>query len=535
VVALIALATTALVLLQPLLTKRLIDEGILAGNAAVLLTSAGLLLAVALLGAALGWINRQRHVAVSADILFALRADLFRHLLRLSPGFYARWRSGDLLARLDGDIGEIQRFAVDGLLAAVSTTIGLAGAVVLMVLLSWQLALIAAVLLPLEWLLLRLLRPRIETTARALRERGSDLSAFLVERLPAVKTLQALGAEGRSAGALDGLQAAYRGDLLRQQTLSYLTGAVPGLLTTASNVLVFVLGGLWVIDGRLSLGTLIAFSAYLGRASGPVQTLLGLYVGAQRAKVSLRRVHELRTAAPAIVAPAVPRALPAEARGAIRLEGMRFGHGGRAVLDGLDLAVAPGEKLGLIGLSGAGKTTLIDLLHRHFDPGAGRILLDGVDLRDLDPAELRRKIAVVAQETVLFRATLRDNLRFAAPEAAPAAIEAAARQARVEPFAARLPQGYDTPLADGGAGLSGGERQRVAIARAVLQDPLVLVLDEATAGIDRATEAAIIAEIDALFAGRTRLLISHRAETLRGVDRLLELVDGRLAERQRVP
>src|SRR5690606_38727146 len=323
---------------------------------------------------------------------------------------------GDLLARLDGDVAEIQRFAVDALLAAISATVGLMCALALMLALSWMLSLIAFVLLPLEFLFLRRMRPRVEATTRALRERGSDLAAFLIERIGAMKFTQSVAAEEREAAGLDRLQGQFRRDLVRQQMTGYVTGAVPGFLTTASNALVFVIGGWLVIGGALTLGTLIAFTAYLGRATGPVQSLLGLYVAAQRALVSLRRVAELQREQPAVVSAARPRPLPARG-GAIRLEHVRFGYGAGDVLEDADLAIRPGEKVGLIGLSGAGKTTLIDLLQRHYDPAGGRILLDGVDLRELDLAELRRRIAVVAQDTVLLKGSLLDNLRYAAPDA----------------------------------------------------------------------------------------------------------------------
>jgi ATP-binding cassette subfamily B protein len=484
------------------------------------------------LGALLGALNRYQHVAVSADILFALRLALFRHLQRLPPTFYARWRSGDLLARLDGDVAEIQRFAVDALLAAISATIGLIGTLALMLALSWQLSLIAFVLLPLEFLFLRRMRPRVEATTRALRERGSDMAAFLVERVAAMKFTQSVAAEAREAGGLDALQGHFRRDLVRQQMTGYVTGAVPGLLTTASNALVFVIGGWLVIEGALTLGTLIAFTAYLGRATGPVQSLLGLYVGAQRALVSLRRVAELHREHPLVTPPVQPKALAGHG-GAIRFEHVRFGYGAGEVLKGADLAIAPGEKVGLIGLSGAGKTTLIDLLQRHYDPDGGCILLDGVDLRELDLAELRRRVAVVAQDTVLLKGSLLDNLRYAAPDASETDIRAAARRAEVDDFASALPQGYASDVGTAGSALSGGQRQRIAIARALLQDPLVLVLDEATSAVDQATEARIIDAVDQLFGDRTRLVISHRPATLRGVDRLIELADGRLIERPR--
>ncbi|MEZ5932105.1 MAG: ABC transporter ATP-binding protein [Alphaproteobacteria bacterium] len=532
-ILLVALGSMALVLVQPLLTRMLIDRGIIAGDGGTLIEAGLLMLGAAVAAAFLGWFNRYQHVSVSADILFALRRDLFQHLLRLSPGFFQRWRSGDLLARMDGDVAEIQRFAVDGLLAAISTALGLVGALALMLMLSWQLSLIAFFLLPIEYLLLRRLRPRVEATTRALRERNSDLSAFLVERLPAAKMIQASGAEAREAAALGELQGAFKGDLMRQQMLGYVTGAVPGLLTSASNVLVFMIGGWMVISGALTLGTLIAFSAYLGRAAGPVQTLLGLYVGAQRALVSLRRVHELRSVAPAIETPADPVPLREGACGKIHFEEVHFAHEAAPLLNGLDLVIEPGEKVGLIGLSGAGKSTLIDLLQRHHDPTSGRVTLDGVDLRRLDLRQLRQKVVVVAQETVLFRGTLLDNIRYAAPGVDQAAVRHAAARARLDHVADTLPERYETDLGSGGGRLSGGERQRVAIARALLQDPLVLILDEATSAIDTATEAEIIETVDRLFAGRTRLLISHRPETLRGVDRLVELVDGKLYERPR--
>ena len=531
-VVVVALISTALVLVQPLLTKFLIYDGILTGNFRTVVLLCLAMLAVALGGALLGGLNRYQHVTVSADILFALRLALFRHLQLLPPTFYARWRSGDLLARLDGDVAEIQRFAVDALLAAISAAVGLIGALALMLALSWQLSLIAFVLLPLEFLFLRRMRPRVEATTRALRERGSDLAAFLVERIGAMKFTQSVAAEAREASGLDALQGQFRRDLVRQQITGYLTGAVPAFLSTASNAVVFVIGGWLVIQGALTLGTLIAFTAYLGRATGPVQSLLGLYVAAQRALVSLRRVAELQREQPVVASPATPKPLAARG-GAIRFEHVRFGYAGADVLKDADVAIAPGEKVGLIGLSGAGKTTLVDLLQRHYDPASGRILLDGVDLRELDLAELRRCIAVVAQDTVLLKGSLLDNLRYAAPDASETEIRAAARRAEIDAFAAALPQGYASDVGTAGSALSGGQRQRIAIARALLQDPLVLVLDEATSAVDQITEARIIDAVDQLFGARTRFVISHRPATLRGVDRLIELSDGRLIERPR--
>ncbi|MDH3593922.1 MAG: ABC transporter ATP-binding protein/permease [Rhodospirillales bacterium] len=529
-IVLLSLASTGLALAQPYITKFLIDDGLLAGQMALVVWLCLAMVTAGLAGSLLAALNRWHYVSVSGRILFALREAVYRHLQRLSPAYYARSRGGDLMNRLDGDVGEIQRFAVDTLLASVNGVIALAGALALMASLSWQLSLLALVLLPAEVLFLRAMRPRVEAMTRRVRERSGDLTSFLFDTLGTMKFIQSVAAEDREARRLEGLNRSYLKDLLRLQMVNFATAAVPNLMTSLSTALVFIAGGTMMIQGRLTLGALIAFSAYLARATGPVQTLLGLYVASLRARVSLTRVMEVTRVAPAVAQPARPRPLPAGGAGEVRFEGLSFGYDpeGPPVLEDVDLIARGGGKIGLIGISGAGKTTLIDLLHRHYDPAAGRILLDGLDLRDLDLSELRRKIAVVAQDTVLFAGSVADNIRYAAPEASDAALREAAVRAQVDRFVLALPQGYDTEVGARGTALSGGQRQRLAIARALLQDPLVLVLDEATSAVDYETEARIVQAIDELFPDRTRLVISHRPEALQGADAILELARGRL-------
>ena len=298
----------------------------------------------------------------------------------------------------------------------------------------------------------------------------------------------------------------------------------------------FLIGGWWVIGGQWQLGALIAFSTYLGMATGPVNSLLGLYVAIQRMSVSLQRVSELREA-PAEVVDAGTAPLPRPLRGEITFHDVAFRHAGRAetVLDGLDLRLPAGSKVALSGASGVGKSTLIDLLLRHFEPQRGEIRLDGVDIRTLPLGDLRRVVAVVSQDIVLFRGTLADNIRYAMPGASDAAVREACTRARLDDLVAALPAGLDTPLGERGQQLSGGQRQRIAIARALLQSPCILVLDEATSAVDEATEAQVIAAVDALFADRTRLLISHRPATLAGCERFLSLAGGRVTVRSAAP
>lgn len=525
----LSLGASLLALAQPWLVKTLIDEGLLAKNYQTLWHMAAIMIGAGLLGTVLAGVNRYLHTRLSGRILFALRDDLYRHLQQLSPTFYGRRRIGDILSRLDGDVAEIQRFAVDSLFSAVSAVIGLVGAVALMLMLSWQLSLLLALLVPIEVLWLRWMRRKVEREVRNLRERSADVSSFLVETLPAMKFIQAAGQQNREAGRLDQLGQGYMRQLLKVQVTEFFTQAIPGTLTSWCRACAFLVGGWWVIQGTWQLGALIAFSTYMGMAVGPVQSLLGLYVAAQRMAVSLGRVMELKQEAVAVRPATHPQPMP-DGPGELRLEGLSFAHEGRqgAVLNNVQVCLPGGLKVAIRGASGVGKSTLIDLLQRFYDPDAGRILLDGTDLRELDLAALRRRIAVVSQDIVLFRGTLAQNLAYGVPEASRAQLEQVVRLARLDSLVDSLPLGLDGLLGERGQQLSGGQKQRIAIARAVLQAPAILVLDEATSAVDEATEREVIAAIDQLFAGRTRILISHRASTLADADLHLQLHNGQL-------
>lgn len=526
----LSVCASLLVLVQPWLTKLLIDDGLLGRNFPLLVLIAGLMIVAGLLGTALSGINRYLHTRLSGRILFALRDDLYRHLQTLSPSFYGQRRIGDLMSRLDGDVAEIQRFAVDSLFSAVSSVIGLFFSVAMLLTLSWKLSLLALVLIPLDVLWLRWMRRKVERDVRQLRERSADMSSFMVETLPVMKFIQSAGQQQREARRLESLGQGYMSQLLRLQVTEFFTQAVPGTLTSLSRACAFLIGGYWVVQGTWQLGALIAFSTYLGMAVGPVQSLLGLYVAIQRMTVSLGRVMELRGEAPTVLTPVTP--LPIPSCGELRFDNVHFSHPGRpSTLRGIDARIPCGLKVALSGGSGVGKSTLIDLLQRHHDPQSGRVLLGEVDLRELDLFELRRRIAIVSQDIVLFRGSLADNLAYAMPDASREAIAEVARLAQLDSLIASLPEGLDSPLGERGQQLSGGQKQRIAIARALLQDPLILVLDEATSAVDEATEREVIEAIDRLFAGRTRILISHRPSTLADADLRFELLDGVLTSK----
>lgn len=526
----LSVCASLLVLVQPWLTKLLIDDGLLARNFPMLVMIAGLMIVAGLLGTALSGINRYLHTRLSGRMLFALRDDLYRHLQTLSPSFYGQRRIGDLMSRLDGDVAEIQRFAVDSLFSAVSSVIGLVVAIAMLLTLSWKLSLLALVLIPLDVLWLRWMRRKVERDVRQLRERSADMSSFMVETLPVMKFIQSAGQQQREARRLETLGQGYMSQLLRLQVTEFFTQAVPGTLTSLSRACAFLIGGYWVVQGTWQLGALIAFSTYLGMAVGPVQSLLGLYVAIQRMTVSLGRVMELRGEQPTVLTPARPRPMPTG--GDLWFDSVHFAHPGRqSTLRGIEARIPYGLKVALSGGSGVGKSTLIDLLQRHHDPQSGRVLLGDVDVRELDLFQLRRRIAVVSQDIVLFRGSLADNLAYAVPDASREAIAEVARLAQLDSLIESLPEGLDSPLGERGQQLSGGQKQRIAIARALLQDPLILVLDEATSAVDEATEREVIDAIDRLFAARTRILISHRPSTLADADLRFELLDGVLTSK----
>ncbi|MAD46952.1 MAG: ABC transporter ATP-binding protein [Oceanospirillaceae bacterium] len=533
---LLSLCGTGIVLLQPWLTKMLIDDGLVAGDYRTLVIVALCMIGAGILGTVLSGVNRFLHTRLSGRILFSLRNDLYRHLQTLSPAFFAQRRTGDLLARMDGDVAEIQRFAVDSLFSAVSAVIGLIGALALLVTLSWKLSLLVVLLIPFEIVWLRWMRKKVEFQTRAMRERATDVSSFLVETLPATKFIQASGQEAAEQKRLGHFSDQYLNQLLSLQVTEFFTQAVPSTLTSITRAAAFLIGGWWVIEGQWQLGSLIAFSTYLGMATGPVNSLLGLYVAVQRMSVSLVRVNELRQHQPEVTDPAEPRSLPEPVAGDITLNNIRFAYPGRSpVLIHTSAHFSAGHKIALSGPSGVGKSTLIDLLQRYADPQDGQIFLDGTNIRDLPLAELRRHVAVVSQDITLFRGSLLENLRYAAPQASDADVMEAAREAQLGEMIAQLPEGLATIMGERGQRLSGGQKQRMAIARALLQQPAVLVLDEATSAVDEETERQVISAIDRLFPHCTRIVISHRRSTLDGADLFFALKDGELTELKSEP
>ena len=460
-----------------------------------------------------------------------LRKQVYDRVIGLSPAFFEVTRTGEVLSRLTSDTAVIQAVISASLSQALRNILLLVGGLALLLVTNPKLTGLVLIVVPLVIVPIVVIGRRVRRLSRATQDRIGALGGHGEETLNAVRTVQAFvqeKREGRRFGAL--AEAAFAGAARHALARAALAGVVITLVFGAIVVVLWV-GGLDVVAGRISGGELASFvfyAAVVASAAGALSEIMG---DLQRAAGATERLFELLDQTPQIVAPAAPLPLPRPSAGMVRFERVRFAypaHPERPVLDELDIAVEPGTTLALVGPSGAGKTSVFQLLMRFYDPDAGRVLLDGVDLRQLDPAVFRARIALVPQEPVIFSADAWHNLRYGRPEASDAEVRAAADAARASEFLDHLPAGFDTFLGEKGARLSGGQRQRIAIARAILCDPAVLLLDEATSSLDADSERLVQDALRRLRQGRTTLVIAHRLATVLEADRIVVLDHGRV-------
>jgi ATP-binding cassette subfamily B protein len=526
----LSLLGTGLGLVLPYLTKLLVDDAILPGDFGALLRIVGIFVTITVVSFSLNVFSGMRYTRVSADILFDMRVELYRHLQRLSPRFFARTPLGDVVSRINGDIGEIQRVTAEASLAWFGQIVALVGTVAMLLALDWRLFLASmATLPPALWALARY-RAQLEDRVRVLRERSADIGTFLIETLQGMRTIVGANAQGREVDRFRRKNDSFVEALLSMRLFTYLAGGLPGLLLSASSAIVFVYGGWRVISGAATLGTFAAFMAYQMRLMGPIQGLMGIYTNLATARASLVRVHALLDTAPEVREPDAPVPMP-ECEGRVTLEGVRLGHGrGRDILDGVDIEVPAGQTVAIVGASGSGKSTLADVLARLLDPDEGHVLLDGVDLRELSLSDVRRHVGIVEQDPFVFHASVADNVRYARPDASDEEVRRALDAADLGALIDSMPAGLETVVGERGRELSAGERQRVSIARAFLADPAVLVLDEATGALDPSSEAAVLAGYTRVMKGRTTVVITHRLDVARHAERVVVIKDGKVAE-----
>jgi len=511
--------------------KFVIDRGFGTGSGAELDRMLAATLGVVIVMAAatyarfyfVSWIGER----VTAD----LRRAVFDHLLSLPPSYFELMRTGEVISRLTNDTTMLETVIGSSASMAIRNALLMTGGLVMLALTSGKLTLLVLVGVPLVLVPIIFFGRRVRKLARASQDRVGDVGAYVDEALHEIRTVQAYGHEDvdrRQFGAR--VEDAFGTALLRIRQRAFLVAAVIVLVFGAVGVILWI-GGHDVVAGRITAGQLSAFVFYAVIVAGAAGTISEVVGDLQRAAGATERLFELMAIEPAIRAPAHPAALPEPARGEVALHDVTFRYPSRpdaAALSAFTLAVRPGEKIALVGPSGAGKTTVFQLLLRFYDPERGSVRIDGVDLREADPAAVRARLAVVPQDPVIFAASVQENVRYGRPEASDDEVRAACEAAYATEFIERLPEGYASFLGERGVRLSGGQRQRLAIARAILADRPILLLDEATSALDAESERMVQLALERLMAGRSVLIIAHRLATIRHADRIAVMEDGRI-------
>jgi len=525
-VVVVSLLSTGLGLIQPYISKLLIDDALLRRDMHALVWIAGLMFVAAVLGFGLNILASYRYVKISAAMLFDMRVALFRHLQTLSPRFYAGFRMGDLMSRLNSDVGEVQRVSADTLLSVLSNVFFFAGCVGMMVWLNLRLFLVSVVLVPACLLTFLHYQRKLTALTKQLRERSADLGSLFVDTILGMRVVVSLQAGEHEANRFRERNDAFVRTMLRVQIASFMTGALPGTILTAATSAVFLYGGWLIMREQMTIGTLVAFMAYHMRLLSPVQTLMGMTAGLASARVSLARIFELFDTPAEVREGAHPLALPF-VRSSVRFEHVSMRYDRAPVLSDVSLEIPAGIFCAILGPSGVGKSTMADLIVRYLDPDEGRILIDGRDIRELSLGDLRREVILVDQAPYLFNDTIAANIAFAWPQAGQAAIEAAARAAGLDELLRRLPNGFDTQTGERGLALSAGERQRIALARALLRRPSVLILDEPTSALDAQTEKLVATSLRAALPDATLIVITHRPALAEIADAIVTIEDGK--------
>src|ERR1039457_1349562 len=512
--------------LQPLMIRGAVDS--FRGGAAFV-RFAGYLVALALLKGIFQYWMRVILIGISRDIEFDLRNDLFAHLIRLSPEYYARTRTGDIMARATNDLNAVRMMLGPGVMYWFETSLTFILAIAIMTRVDWRLAMFAVMPAPAVSLAVILFGRVIHDRFEKIQAMFSDISSRVQENLSGVRMIRAFAQERAEMRRFEELNRHYIAQNLKLVRIDAVFQPLMEVLIGLTFLVVLWVGGHQVLEGRLSLGGFVMFNTFMGMLVWPMIALGWVVNLIQRGTASLARINQILQEVPTIRAPEKPIPLT-ELRGRIEFRGVSMDYGTGLALDGVDLPVPAGSTIAVVGHTGSGKSTLVSLIPRLMDPTAGAITLDGIDLRDLDPADLRRHIGFVPQETFLFSATIAENIAFGVDRATGEEIRRAAEVAGLAADIEGFPAGYETMVGERGITLSGGQKQRTAIARAILRNPRILILDDALSSVDTLTEERILEGLADAMRGRTVILISHRVSTVRQADRIVVLEHGRIVE-----
>ncbi|MEP7365982.1 MAG: ABC transporter ATP-binding protein [Acidobacteriota bacterium] len=516
--------------LLPLAIKAGVDSLTQGFALSKLLWFTGAMLALSAVKGVFQYIMRVRIIGVSRDVEYDMRQELFAHLMRLDAGFFGRYRTGDIMARATNDLNAVRMMMGPGVMYWTETSITFVLAATIMAYVDWKLTMVALLPAPFVSLAVIWFGRQIHMRFEKIQALFSDISSRVQENLSGVRVIRAYVQEENQLRQFERLNQ----DYIKQNMKLVLTSGMfmPMLETLIGMALLIVLwvGGSRLLEGRMTLGSFLMFNVYMGILAWPMIALGWVVNLMQRGTASLERLNALMAEKPTITAPEQPTALPNPVRGEIAFRDVTVQFGERRAIDELNLTIPAAATVAIVGHTGSGKTTLVQLIPRMIDPTQGTVTLDGIDLRELDPEALRRAIGFVPQETFLFSATLGENIAFGVRDATEEQIRRAASLAGLGPDLEGFPNGLATIVGERGITLSGGQKQRTAIARAILRDPSILILDDALSSVDTVTEEAILQNLAGVMKGRTTILISHRVSTVRLADRIFVIEDGRLAE-----
>jgi ATP-binding cassette subfamily B protein len=513
--------------LQPLMIRGAVDSF---RSGAVFVRFAGYLVGLALLKGIFQYWMRVILIGISRDIEFDLRNDLFAHLIRLSPEYYARTRTGDIMARATNDLNAVRMMLGPGVMYWFETSLTFILAIAIMTRVDWRLALFAVMPAPAVSVAVILFGRMIHERFEQIQAMFSNISSRVQENLAGVRMIRAFVQEKAEMRRFETLNRDYIAQNIRLVRVQGVFQPLLESLIGLTFLVVLWIGGKQVLAGRISVGSFVMFNTYMGMLVWPMIALGWVVNLMQRGSASLQRINDILHEQPSIAAPPDPVSLGA-VRGEIEFRQATVDYGSGPALNRIDLRIPAGTTLAVVGHTGSGKTTLVNLLPRLFDPTGGTVLLDGIDLRQADPAELRRHIGFVPQETFLFSATIAGNIAFGVEDATAEQIRRAAEMAGLAGDIEGFPLGYDTLVGERGITLSGGQKQRTAIARALLREPRILILDDALSAVDTQTEEQILTHLAGVMRGRTVILISHRVSTVRQADSIVVLERGKIVER----